>query len=217
MVQAFAYGWEKFRANIGPILTGVVILVVGTALVGIVWGVVVNLLSTAGQDGGGDAVGLAAGVIATLGLFGWLALAFIIQAGIVRVGLAIVDGRPFELSTLLSTHRLGAVILSSLLVGLLTAVGAALLVLPGVIFAWLAQFFLFFVLGADQGPWQAIVSSLRFSVDHFVPVLLLYILSSVALFVGALLCGVGLLVALPIVVIAQAYTFRVLEGQPVAA
>jgi uncharacterized membrane protein len=35
--------------------------------------------------------------------------------------------------------------------------------------------------------------------------------------VGACLCGVGLLVAMPVVTIAAAYTFRVLQGQPVAA
>ena len=43
------------------------------------------------------------------------------------------------------------------------------------------------------------------------------ILSWIALFVGALLCGIGLFVAVPVVVIAHTYAYKVLRGQPVAA
>jgi uncharacterized membrane protein len=39
----------------------------------------------------------------------------------------------------------------------------------------------------------------------------------IAIFVGALLCGLGLFVAVPVCVIAQAYAYKVLRGQPVAA
>ncbi len=147
---------------------------------------------------------------------GYLAVAFVVQAGIVRAGLAIVDGRPLEMSTLLSTDRLGTVIGASLLVGLITAVGSVLFVLPGVIFAFLAQFFLFFVVDRGEGAWDAIMSSIRFTVDNFVDVLLLYLVGAVVTTIGALLCGIGLVVAFPVVVIAQAYTFRFLQGQPVA-
>ena len=44
-----------------------------------------------------------------------------------------------------------------------------------------------------------------------------YIASAIAIFVGALLCGIGLLAAIPVVVIAQAYAYRSLQGEPVAA
>jgi uncharacterized membrane protein len=38
-----------------------------------------------------------------------------------------------------------------------------------------------------------------------------------AYFVGAILCGIGLLVAVPVVIIAQAYMWRRLQNMPVAA
>ncbi len=215
VVSAFRYGWDQFMAQPGPILLGVLVLLVGSVVVGGLWVLGVALLAGASESGGVLA-GTLALVVTVVGLLGYLAVAFLVQAGIVRAGLAIVDGRRLEPATLLRTDRLGTVVASSLLVALLTAVGSVLFVLPGVVFAFLAQFFLFFVLDRGEGAWDAIVSSLRFSVDHLVPMLLLYLLSGVAATVGALLCGVGLLVAFPVIVIAQAYTFRVLQGQPVA-
>jgi uncharacterized membrane protein len=45
--------------------------------------------------------------------------------------------------------------------------------------------------------------------------LLYYILAAVVVIIGALLCGVGLLVAGPVVLLGFAYTYRRLQGQPV--
>jgi uncharacterized membrane protein len=52
---------------------------------------------------------------------------------------------------------------------------------------------------------------------HFGPLVLFFLASIAAYVVGACLCGLGLLVAIPVVVIAQAYTFRTLNGDPVTA
>jgi uncharacterized membrane protein len=43
------------------------------------------------------------------------------------------------------------------------------------------------------------------------------LLSLVAYFVGAILCGVGLLVAIPVVIIGQAFLYRRLTGGAVSA
>jgi uncharacterized membrane protein len=45
--------------------------------------------------------------------------------------------------------------------------------------------------------------------------LVLFFLAAAALYVvGACLCGLGLLVAVPVVAVSQAYTFRILTGEP---
>ena len=55
-------------------------------------------------------------------------------------------------------------------------------------------------------------------VKNNVGVLLLFFLASIAAYiVGFCACFVGLLVAIPVVVLAQAYTFRVLNNDPVTA
>ena len=48
-------------------------------------------------------------------------------------------------------------------------------------------------------------------------VILWFLLSVLAWFVGALLCGLGLIVAIPVVLIGTAYTYKTLNNEPVAA
>ena len=88
---------------------------------------------------------------------------------------------------------------------------------PGLIVAFFGTFFVYFILDQDLGAWDAIKASFSFVKDNVGNLLLLLILSWIALFVGALLCGIGLFVAVPVVVIAHTYAYKVLRGQPVAA
>ncbi len=75
---------------------------------------------------------------------------------------------------------------------------------------------MYFILDQDLGAWESIKASFSFVKDNIGNLLLLLILTWIALFVGALLCGLGLFVAVPVVVIAQAYAYKMLRGQPVA-
>jgi len=79
------------------------------------------------------------------------------------------------------------------------------------------QYFAYFVLDKGEQPMESIKSSFSFVNQHLANIFVLFLGSVVALIIGALLCGVGLLVAVPVVAIAQAYTYRVLRGEPVAA
>ena len=62
----------------------------------------------------------------------------------------------------------------------------------------------------------AIKASFTFVKDNFGNILGLALLSFLIMIAGLLLCFVGVLAAWPIVIIAQAYTYKVLRGQPVA-
>jgi uncharacterized membrane protein len=46
---------------------------------------------------------------------------------------------------------------------------------------------------------------------------LFFLATLLAYIVGALLCGIGLLAAIPVIYIAQGYTYRRLQGEQVAA
>ena len=75
---------------------------------------------------------------------------------------------------------------------------------------------MFYVVDQDMAPVDAIKASVNFVTSHLGETIVFYLLGIVVLFVGALLCGIGLLVAVPIVLIAAAFTFRVLNGQQVS-
>jgi uncharacterized membrane protein len=62
---------------------------------------------------------------------------------------------------------------------------------------------------------EAVRASVGLVGRHLGATVVLFLLSAGVTLVGAALCGVGLLVAVPVVLIAYAYTFRRLQDQPV--
>jgi uncharacterized membrane protein len=222
--DAIGYGWKKFTENIGAILLAMLILVlIGAAING-----VQALLQAAvspdrtlitGDDGfvitttGGGPAGAFVSLLFSIVTFVW---GYLVQAAIARGGLALTEGRQLVFGELLSFDKLGRLILGGLLLGFLVGVGLLLCILPGLVIALFGSFFVYFVLDADLGPIDAIKASFTFVKDNFGNILGLALLSFLIMIVGFLLCFVGVLAAWPIVVIAQAYTYKVLRGQPVA-
>lgn len=214
LAEAFNYGWRKFQEYLGPILTGALVLIGISLIVAVVWFFLGAGLATAI---GGDAGGFA--FLISLAVFGlvWIALAFIIQAGITRAGLAIVDGHKIALSTLLGTRNLGQVLLGAIIVGVAAAIGFALLVVPGIVVLFYTQFFMFFIIDQDMGAIDAIRASVEFVNDHIGDMIALFAGVYIANAIGSALCGIGILVSFPVGVIAQTYAYRSIRGEPVAA
>jgi uncharacterized membrane protein len=90
--------------------------------------------------------------------------------------------------------------------------GTALLILPGLIAAVLLQFPYLLVLDRNLDFWQAIKESFHVSQRHFGTLLGFFLLQLAILIAGALLCGVGLLVAIPVVYAATAAAYVELFG-----
>lgn len=221
--EAFGYGWKKFTENLGPILIAMLVfMLIGAVLYGIQF--VVQMATTpettviSGENGfvvkqsGGALSVLLSFVFSIVGLI-W---GYLVQAAYARGGLALTEGRPLILGELISFNKLGRVILAGILLSILTFVGLLLCILPGLVVAFFGSFFVYFILDQDAGAWDSIMKSFAFVKDNIGNLLLLLILSFIAMFVGALLCGLGLFVAIPVTVIAQAYTYKMLRGQPVA-
>jgi uncharacterized membrane protein len=149
------------------------------------------------------------------GLVQWV-ISQLISAGVTKASLEIVDGRRPELGTAFQGYSLGQVLLASLLSGIIVFVGLVLCVIPGIIAAFLLSFTTYFVVDKSMSATEAIRASYEFTSKRIGQLLLFFLAMFAALFVGACLCGVGLLVAIPVVIIAQAYTYRSLRGEPVA-
>ena len=222
MSDAFNYGWRKFQQNLGPWILGVLILFVGLFLIQIVYQIVVGaLFSTSvtvdpvtGEVSGGSFFGLMiSSFILSIPI---TILGIVVSAQLVRGALATVDGGRIELGTFFQTSFLGPVILAAIIAGFLVSLGLFAFFIGALVVAFFVQFYAYFVLGEGRGPWQAITLSFGFVNRNIANVFVLGLASMVAAFIGALLCGIGLLVAWPVILIAQAYTFRVLRGEPVA-
>jgi uncharacterized membrane protein len=208
---AFSFGWNKFKANAGAILAALALYFVGLIIATIVLG---GIASIGGQNGG-----FISAIFSAVAIVGLVVVVFWVQAAVARFALAITDGKPSPLSTIASTDNLGNVIATGLIVGLASAVASLIcfgIPILSLIVGFFTQFAVYYVVDKNTAPIESIKSSISLVQANIVPALLYAVVSYVAYIVGGLLCLVGLLVALPVITIAGAYTYRVLNREPVA-
>jgi uncharacterized membrane protein len=196
--EAISYGWQGFTKNLGPVIVlGLVVIVIQVAL-----GYMGSLFETpVGQ--------ILFSIVSTI-------VSFILTLGVIRAALAVVDGRRPEVGMLFRGEGLVNYIIASLLVWLAFVVGFVLCIIPGLIVAFLFQFYGYATVDETHraGPIDALSISARVARDNIGPVLLFDLAAIGLLILGALLCGVGLLVAYPVVIIATAYVWRrLVRGQ----
>jgi uncharacterized membrane protein len=137
---------------------------------------------------------------------------WLLQAALVRGALYETDGNKPVFGSYFHFVDAGNVLLTALLAFVLTAIGWALFVVPGFIAGFLCMFALHYVIDQDQGPFAAIKSSATLVVTNLAQVLLLALAVVVITFGGALLCGLGLLIAAPLTTVAVTYAYRTLTG-----
>jgi uncharacterized membrane protein len=224
---AWGYGWNKFVANLGQILLAVIVLVgivlavqaVGYFLSQAVAcdpGLTFNSDGTVETNDCGGLVSAQNVVSWLFSLVAWV-ISMIIGASIVRGALDLVEGRDLDAGRLLRPIKLPEVIVASLIVGILTFVGLIFLVIPGLLVMFFTSYTLYFLMDRQElGAIDAIKESFEFTKAHAGDVFLWFLLSLVTWTVGACLCGVGLIVAVPVVLIGTAYTYKTLNNEPVA-
>lgn len=227
--NAVNYGWAKFTQNLGQILLAVIVLVgvlIVIQLVGYFVGRAVacdpevSYNATTGSvkvDNCGGIFTLQNTVSWIFSLISWV-ISMIIGAGIVRAALDITEGKELDPKTILTPTKLGEVIIASLLIGIATFVGFILCIIPGLLVMFFTSYTLYFLMDKPQlGAVDAIKASFEFTKANAANVIVWFLVSVVAWFIGALLCGVGLIVAVPVILIGTAYTYKTLNNEPVAA
>lgn len=214
--DAFTWGWNAFTRNAAPFVLamlayGGLLVVVGLIMFFALFG----SLAAAGESTGGLlAVFSGAGVFFIIVV--WL-LIVLMQAGMVRGSLDVADGKPISVGTFFQFADLGKVMLTILLLAAGSLLGSLAFGIGAAVFGWIAQFTLFYVIGQGQSPIDGLKSSYALVRANMAETALLYILVAVAGQIGAALCFVGMLVAVPLGMLATAFMFRRLQGQPVAA
>jgi uncharacterized membrane protein len=204
---AISYGWNGFKANIGPLaIIAVVVLAVN---------VVMGWVQTSTDS---TFLNFMLSLISSF-------VSLVISLGLIRAALVILDGQRPEVGDLLSTKDIVPYIVASLLVTIVVFVGLLLCLIPGLIAGFLLQFYGYaivdrkvdaFQVAPQSDPIGAMRASYEIVSKNVGSLLLLAVLSIMLNIAGALLCGVGLLVTIPVTAIAIAYAWRVLSGGVVA-
>jgi len=196
------YGWETFKKR--PWF-----FVGATLVIAIVYALASGISS--GID---SAVGGSAEEPTVIGGIVNYGLGTLISMGVTAFYLAAHDNPDTaELSMLWHPQPfwkfLGATVLTTLAI----VVGFMLLIVPGIIAMLLFMFSTFVVIDQGLGPIEAMKESMRISEGNRWPLLGFVCLLFLILIAGALVFGVGLLVAMPIATLAFAHAYRVLSGR----
>jgi len=193
--EALSYGWKKLQENVGPLVTA--------ALAILAVNVIFWLL------GRGALAGL-------MSLIGWF-VSVLISMGLIRIALKIVDGQPVETADLFQRVDLALpYIIASFLVGVMVAIGFVFLIIPGVYLAITFGFYPYNIVDKEHGIMEsieqsaAITKAQKWDLFAFAVVLIFFNLA------GALALGVGLLITMPVSLLAMAYVYRKLNGEPVS-
>ncbi|WP_241256324.1 hypothetical protein [Rhodococcus sp. KRD162] len=217
---ALSYGFDKFKANAGPWL-GVTAIVwaVGIFVFFVTFASTLTAAIAAADRGDSAVVATTSGVAIVIGAIATF-VSYLVSAAFVRGALdetgeqqAPAFGRFFQFTNVPQIAILaliGAVV--SLVLSFIPFVGTLLSVIIG----FLLTFALTFLVDRNQTAIESIKSSVDLTVKNIGPLILLLLLLAVINIVGALLCGLGLLVTLPVSVITINYAYRVLTGAPVS-
>ncbi len=226
---AIKYGWEKFKGNWGEITVALIIGFVAIVVLSVIGYFIrdsltsvdecrVNINEGVFRTSGCESPGFFTTLIAN-GIFQVLYYlgTMVLQLFVIRATLMIVRGEKLEASKIMSVENFGPYVLTGLLVGVLTFVGLILCVLPGLAVMFFTMFWGYFVVDKKMSPIEAITASFNLVKENAGAVIIFLLLSWVVTIVGAIACGVGLIVAIPVVTIATGYMYKRLQGEPVAA
>jgi uncharacterized membrane protein len=196
--EALSYGWNKFVQYIGQIILIVLIIFVVQA-------VFVGLSQVIG--GSGSISNIVVGQL--IWVIGWI-IGLVLQAGLIRAGLAVTRGEAPEVGMLFQTQNIGSFIVATILVGLLFFVGFLACCIGAVVVGIFTLFYGYFVIDRQAQPVDSITSSFNLVKDNFGMVLLFAI---VVVVLNIITCGL----AVGVTQIATAYAYKRLTGQEIAA
>ena len=130
-------------------------------------------------------------VVAFLGGLVVLAVAGAIASAYLGGLLDIADGRPVTVGSFFRPRNIGPVVITALLVGIITEIGYALCFVPGLIASIMLMFAIIAVVDRNLSPVDAIKTSFDIAKNNVGPVILVWLLTALIVFVGALLFGVN--------------------------
>jgi len=214
--QAVSYGWSKFWSNAGIWIAAVLVVAVIAFVINLIFSASIRAYfqqsSTEDlQQRLDDARGFGNVLLAAIGsILSYIVLAFLVSGALATTykGRA-AFGDFFRLRNFWQIVLLAVVVgVLSFVLGYVPVLGALILL----VVEFFLTFALYFVIDAGQDTFTAIRSS--FGVVSKNPgVVIVLILAVIGISIlGALVCGVGLLAAVPIGLLAYAFAYRRLTG-----
>ncbi len=193
---ALSYGFNKYFANLGPVLAVIAVAIVAQLIVQLIELGVSSLFGRLLFS----IIGLVVGAIVSLGIY--------------KTALMITTGTTPSLGEAFTYDRWGEWIVFSIVYGLMVGIGLAFCILPGLAILAIFGMAPYFFIDRGMSLGDALKSSQQAATSraYWGPVLLSIIVGAA----GLIACGIGVFVTAPAAYIAVAYLYRNAAGQPVA-
>jgi hypothetical protein len=140
----------------------------------------------------------------------------VLSRGLIRAALTVVNGGAPDPGLVFRFDNLGPYAVVSILLGLMIGIGLILCIVPGVILAGMFGFAPWLVVERDMDGVGALGAARQLASGKLGSVILFGLCFILVNVLGALLCGVGLLVTYPVSYLAAAHAYRQLTGTPIA-
>jgi hypothetical protein len=218
-----SFAWERIKSDPGTILATII---VGTLLMFVIQFIATLLASllvgAAGAVGNRTApVGMMFGPMywATTSLsrvVGLVVSSFFV-AGIMRFSLKVARGEPYAFNDLFGgAPYFLSVLAANFIVGIAVGIVCLFLLVPGIILALGLSMTLPLIVDRHLGPIEAITESWRLTDGHKGNIAVYFLIGAGLALTGTCVCGVGLLLVVPLLYVSHMYIYLKLSGQSVA-
>jgi uncharacterized membrane protein len=221
--EAFSWAWNKFTQNALPLIVGTVVLALVVSVLQSITVLLTSALdpSFAYEDYGFGLVFVTFGIIgiivSVLGSLVTLVLSAAVTSAYIGGVLDIADGRPVTIESFFKPRNVVSVVIASVLVGIITTIGTLLCIVPGVIASVFLMFTSVALVERNLPPTEGMKASYELTKGRFGDAFLALVVMVAITLVGALACGIGLLVAIPVAALFLVYTYRRFSGGNVAS
>lgn len=219
--EGLSWAWNKFSKNAAPLILATLVFGLVIAALSILVSPLLQRVSPGTFDATGDVVGGTADTGAALVVVILVNIAQVLVGGVIASAyfgglLDIANGQQVSFGSFFRPRNIVSVVLASLIVAVASSIGLLLCIIPGLLVSVFAWFTTVAIVDRNLSPIDGIKASLDIVKNNFGKVLGSWLTALAITAVGALLCGVGLLVAAPVAYLFQVYAYRILGGGSVA-
>jgi hypothetical protein len=201
--ESLKFGWKIAVNNIGFF----VVMLLGTILLMII----PQILSSSDI-----------GVVAAIGSILSFLVGLVVGLGYIKVSLKFLDGAEASYRDFIPTkQQFLAFLIASVICAVIVGVGFIALIIPGVILGILlavsVRFFPYYIIEKNMGGVESLKASWEVTKGSRMHIFKLLVVQFLIIIAGGALIGVGLFLAIPVVLMSQAFVYRKLIASPVAA
>lgn len=190
--------WGGFLAFFGIMIGAQLALYLITLVLGL------GTIGLASLGGEGAAIAGAAGMllISVVGSVISLALTYPFIAGFNMIGIRQAAGQPVRFGEIFSHfNRTLALLGAAILMGIVTIIGFALFILPGIYLSIATLLTIPLVVERKLSPWQAMVVSCKAITQHWFKVFFLFLMMNIVVWISILPLGIGLIWTIPMFIV----------------